>query len=166
LSGVRAGKPTGDANEHGRENDHRRRGAAARGTPLWCTDAGGHGLPVACRPWPVALPHAWLRRREITALGRAARQPERLEGRLLGRCRPPAPPPDDRLHPGRGGKPGGTGSDEPFSGPFSGPFSSPFFEYDFRSIRFGCMGLFSVFSHRCLSAGIAGISGAAGQAAE
>ena len=68
-----------------------------------------------CRPWPVALPHAWLRRREITALGRAARQPERLEGRLLGRCRPPAPPPDDRLHPGRGGKPGGTGSDEPFS---------------------------------------------------
>ena len=39
------GKPEGDADEHGRENDHRRRGAAARGAALRCTDAGGHVEP-------------------------------------------------------------------------------------------------------------------------
>ena len=61
------------------------RGEAARGAALRRTDKGGHGLPLACCPWPVPLPHARVRDRKIARIGRAAGQPERLEGRVLGR---------------------------------------------------------------------------------
>ena len=67
-------------------------------------DAGGHALPVAGGAWPAALPDAWMRRRQGAQIGRAARQPERLEGRVLGRRRPRPASGEARLYPGHGGE--------------------------------------------------------------
>ena len=89
-------------------------------------------------------------RRQPAAIGGAAGQPERLEGRLLGRCRPHPAAADDRLHPGHGSKRGGDGAGPAPAGPRC------------RGRLFGCIGLFSVFSDRRPAAGIAGLARAAG----